>query len=119
MLKTEKFVTEIKPMAPLFEGKKAPPKQIWDFHDDSKILYPKGKDGSSMRVTLIIRELRVMNEGFDGETVFRVVKNAGKWSFKIRYRMKETWSPMKAEKFFMELKRMGGWAYSRMLVMPM
>jgi hypothetical protein len=114
----ETFVSEIKPLQPLFKGKKEAPKKSWQFIDNSRILYPKGTDGKSMKVTLIIRELHLQSEGCEGATVFRVVKNAGKWSFKIHYRMKDKPTSMKAEKFFAELNRMGGWSYSRAFVMP-
>lgn len=112
-------VYHIRPMAPLFEGSKPAPKQSWNFHDDSKILYPKGRDGKSLRVVIIVRELRLYSEGCEGHTLFRVVRNAGKWSFKIHYRMKDKPTSLKPEKFFAELQRIGGGTYAGMLTMPL
>lgn len=112
-------VSEIRPMAPLFTGVKEAPARNWDFSDDSKILFPKGRDGKSMRVVIIVRELRMTSVGCDGSTLFRVVKNAGKWSFKIHYRMNAKPTSMKPERFFAELERMGGRGYAGMLTMPL
>jgi len=114
-----KPVSHIRPMAPLFEGSKPAPTKTWSFDDQSKILFPKGRDGKSMRVTLIIRELSVVSEGSPKPTVFRAVKNAGKWSFKISYSRKDKPTAVKAETFFAELGRIGGGKYARLMVMPM
>jgi hypothetical protein len=110
-------ITHVRPMAPLSSGPAPTQTVSWDFDDQSKILFPKGRDGRSMRVVLLVRELR-KSTGGGTPTVFRVVRNAGKWSFKIQYQMSSKPTVMKAERFFAELERMGGKTYSQMLTMP-
>jgi hypothetical protein len=73
------------------------------FEEDNTVIYPKTKDGRSMRVVIIRRKLTS-----EGGAVFHVCLNAGKWSYRIDYPFKPQTTRMTRAKFIAELRRMGG-----------
>lgn len=81
----------------------APARKEFTYEDDSTVIYPKLKDGSSIRVVVVRRKLTS-----PGGAVFHACLNAGKWSFRIDYPFKDKTTRMTRKQFVAELRRMGG-----------
>lgn len=93
----------IRPLAPLHTGPGVAAPRTFAFADDSVTIYPKLPNGQSCRVVIIRRTITT-----NGGTVFHVVRNAGKWSFRIDYAFKAKTTRMSKDKFVSEITRMGG-----------
>ena len=100
----------IKPIRPLHTGPGTAAPRTFRFEDTSTVIYPKLPCGKSIRVVIIRRRV-ISSTG----AIFSVVKNAGKWSYKIQYPYKTKPTQMKENQFVNELKRMGAMSYLYLL----
>ena len=96
----------IKPRKPLHTGPGTAAPRTFRFEDTSTVIYPKLPCGKSIRVVIIRRQV-ISSTG----AVFSVVKNAGKWSYKIQYAHQPKPTRVRKAKFVSELKRMGAIGY--------
>lgn len=78
---------------------------VWEFEDTSVTIFPKLPSGKSCRVHIILRELIKRING--RPAIFKVCRNAGKWSYKITYAFKDKPTTVNAITFIKEAKRMG------------
>jgi hypothetical protein len=98
------------PHRPLHQGPGVAEPRKFRFEDTSTVIYPKLPDGKSIRVVIIRRRV-ISSTG----AIVSVVKNAGKWNYKIQYPYKTKPTRMKENQFVNELKRMGAMSYLYLL----
>lgn len=103
----------IRPIAPLSHAPVVAAPRTFTFADNSVVIYPKLPNGQSCRVVIIRRSV-TSSTG----TVFHVVRNAGRWSFKIDYAFKSATTRVSKDKFLSELNRMGGISSITLLFAP-
>lgn len=79
----------------------------YEFADDSTVLYPKGRDGKSMRVVLIRRSVTIHYPGSAKPTVYSVCRNAGRWSYKVQQSLKPEPIRLSRDRFLASARNMG------------
>jgi hypothetical protein len=93
----------IRPHAPLHSGPGVKGPKTFQFQDTSVEIFPRLPNGQSIRV-VIIRWSVTCSHG----STFHVVRNCGKWSYRIDYAFSSKPKRMTKARFVREIKRMGG-----------
>ena len=104
-------ITAIVPMTHLHRGPGSiSGPRTFTIEDTSKTIYPKRANGQTCRVVIIRRSL-ISSHGAE----FKICRNAGKWSYKVKPAMSKTYNTKTRREFVEALENAGASHYTNAL----